>query len=369
MKVSIGSKIINGPWGGGNLFVKNLSNYLIEKGHEVIYHLGDVNIDIILFTDPRSRKDSTSTFNHQDIEKYIKFVNNNVAVVQRINECDERKNTDFINQFYLQSTKVADKVVFVSSWLEKIYLNLGLDSKKTKVILSGSDSKIFNNENSSYWDGNEKIKLITHHWSSNHNKGFDTYLKINDLLNINKWKNILEFTYIGNISREYNLNNTTLINPLEGYELANEIKKNHIYITGSINEPSGNHHIEGAQCGLPLLYINSGGIPEYCDGFGESFTDDLESKLEKMINEYQVNKAKMEEYPFNAVKMCKNYLELFENLNNEKVVIKEKINKNSFLKYLIIFKFRIRYLFLDHIIYSIKEILNKQLKLKLNKNA
>ena len=41
-----------------------------------------------------------------------------------------------------------------------------------------------------------------------------------------------------------------------------------VYITASKNEPSGNHHIEAAQCGLPILYINSGGIPEYSNGFG-----------------------------------------------------------------------------------------------------
>ena len=31
MKVAIGSKIMSGPWGGGNNFVKNLSKYLEEK--------------------------------------------------------------------------------------------------------------------------------------------------------------------------------------------------------------------------------------------------------------------------------------------------------------------------------------------------
>jgi len=38
MKISIGSKIIEGPWGGGNLFVINLKNYLISNGasHTVI---------------------------------------------------------------------------------------------------------------------------------------------------------------------------------------------------------------------------------------------------------------------------------------------------------------------------------------------
>ena len=53
MKVSIGSKIISGPWGGGNLFAKNLSEYLISKGHDVIYDLSEKNIDLILLTDPR----------------------------------------------------------------------------------------------------------------------------------------------------------------------------------------------------------------------------------------------------------------------------------------------------------------------------
>ena len=69
MKVSIGSKIVDGPWGGGNLFVKNLSNYLIELGHDVIYDLSESDIDLILLTDPRSRE-SSSTFNHNEINLY-----------------------------------------------------------------------------------------------------------------------------------------------------------------------------------------------------------------------------------------------------------------------------------------------------------
>ena len=47
MKVSIGAKIIDGPWGGGNLFVINLSSHLIEKGHEVVYDLIDDDKDLI----------------------------------------------------------------------------------------------------------------------------------------------------------------------------------------------------------------------------------------------------------------------------------------------------------------------------------
>ena len=70
MKVSIGSRVVEGPWGGGNLFVKNLSNYLITAGHKVIYDLSEPDIDLIVLTDPRSRKESTSTYNHDEIKQY-----------------------------------------------------------------------------------------------------------------------------------------------------------------------------------------------------------------------------------------------------------------------------------------------------------
>ena len=51
MKISIGSKIVEGPWGGGNLFAINLTNFLSKLGHEVIYDLSEPDIDLILLTD------------------------------------------------------------------------------------------------------------------------------------------------------------------------------------------------------------------------------------------------------------------------------------------------------------------------------
>ena len=45
MKISFGTNIVKGPWGGGNLFLINLQNYLTEKGHEVVFGLEDEDID------------------------------------------------------------------------------------------------------------------------------------------------------------------------------------------------------------------------------------------------------------------------------------------------------------------------------------
>lgn len=368
MKVSIGSRIVRGPWGGGNLFAINLTKFLTDKGHEVIYDLSEPDIDLILLTDPRSRSESSSTFNHEDIKKYQKFVKPNVAVVQRINECDERKNTENINNFYLDASHVADHVVFVSSWLRNIYLNIGMEINKTSVILAGANSEIFNNLGLSLWNPDKKLKLVTHHWSSHKNKGFDVYEYIDNLLDDDDWKERIQFTYIGNISTNYKFKNTNLVNPLAGNDLAKELKNHHVYITGSINEPSGNHHIEAAQCGLPVLYKSSGGIPEYCDGFGISFKDnDLIEKISLIKSDYDIYLKKLGKYPFNSEKMCNDFLDLF----NEIIVQKDlesidiKVNpkkkylflaKNIFLKYFRkMFSLNLR----SYLIYVVKKIMSK----------
>ena len=149
-----------------------------------------------------------------------------------------------------------------------------------------------------------------------------------------------EFTYIGNLPRNFKFHNTRHLLPTSGQNLANELKKSNLYLTGSLNEPSGNHHIEAAQCGLPILYIDSGGIPEYCDGFGLKFTNEtFESQLEKFYENYSKFYNKMELYPFNSKKMCKQYFDLFKSLSKNNVEIK---HEKYFLIRKIIFLFIVK---------------------------
>ena len=337
MKISFGSKIFDGPWGGGNFFLINLKNFLESNGHKVVFDLCHDDIDIILFTDPRPKNYSTSTISYKDIYQYKKYVNKNVVVIQRINECDERKGTTGINDLYLKSSNIADKVVFVSTWLMEIYLNLGLPIKKCTVILSGSDENIFNSHNRSIRKENEKFKVVTHHWSNNYFKGYKIYDYFDKLLNQEYWKNRYEFTFIGNISEDYNFENTKILKPLSGLNLAKEIKNHHIYLTASINEPSGNHHIEAAQCGLPILYLKSGGMPEYCDGYGVGFSNNFEEKLLKLTEDYKKYQNKMKDYPRNAYKTNLEFLELFN--SHYKRISNKKENK--FFQIFFLFKFKL----------------------------
>ncbi len=329
MKISIGTNVKKGPWGGGNLFAINLTKYLEQNGHSVVSNLNDADIDVILLTEPRKTSES-SAFTHIDVNNYLNFVNDKSIVIHRINECDERKGTTFVNDYLVNVNKSADYTVFVSSWLETLFENEGLRQKNKKVILAGANKEIFNSEGYESWDGKAKLKIVTHHWGANWNKGFEIYSKLDDLVGQKFWKNKIEFTYIGNLPKNYLFKNSHHISPLSGLELANKLKENHIYITASLNEPSGNHHIEAAQCSLPLLFIDSGGIPEYCNNYGLIFnSDNFEEKLLEMYEEYELYLEKIIEYPFNSEKMCEEYLNLFLNLiKNREETISNRNLKN-----------------------------------------
>lgn len=331
MKVSIGTNIKEGPWGGGNLFAINLKDYLLNMGYQVTTNLFENDIDIILITEPRKTSESSS-YTHIDVKRYLKYVNYDAIVVHRLNECDERKNTNFVNDYLIEANKISDQSVYVSNWLKDLFINQGITSKRNNVIYGGANSKIFNNHKFKPWDKSGKLKIVTHHWGANWNKGFDVYSKLDKLLDRDYWKNKIEFCYIGNIPKDFSFKNTQLISPLSGKELANELKNNHLYITGSLNEPSGNHHIEAAQCGLPIMYLNSGGTPEYCKGYGTEFTlENLEKSIDGAIQDYDMHIEKMKSYPFSSKKMCEEYNDLFLYLieNKLEVISNRKLKNKS----------------------------------------
>ena len=321
MKISIGTNIKEGPWGGGNLFAINLKEYLSSKGHTVLNNLNDPQIDLILITEPRKTSES-SAFTHIDVQNYIKFTNSETLVIHRINECDERKGTNFVNKYLIEANKIADYTVFVSEWLKNLYEEQGINKKNNRVILAGANKNVFNSKDRAQWNHDNKLKIVTHHWGANWNKGFTIYEKIDKLLNNNFWREKIEFTYIGNLPNKFEFINSNHIKPLSGNILSDELKRNHIYLTGSLNEPSGNHHIEGAQCGLPVMYIDSGGIKEYCQNFGIEYSENnIEEKLKYVLDNYENISEKLKYYPFNSDLMCSEFLNLFEEMLANKELI------------------------------------------------
>lgn len=169
-------------------------------------------------------------------------------------------------------------------------------------------------------------------------KGLNTYLLIDELLENKKINDRYEFTYIGNLDEGVEFKNSKIIKPLYGVDLVKELKKHDVYITASINEPSGNHHMEAAMLGLPILYLNSGGTPEYCDGFGLEFnSQNILQKFDEIVVNYDYFTAALKKYPYSFENA---YVHLI-NFLNEAHQNKDNIinNRNNLYSLIVIFKF------------------------------
>ena len=339
MKIAIGMNLQKGAFGGGNQFGKALSEFLTSKNIDVVFNLKERDIDIILLTETRKWLKSCA-FDMTDVAKYL-LKKPDTLIVFRVNECDERKSAKIklLNRLIIEGVKLADKVVFISGWLKNLFISKSLSFiEKSLIIYNGADTTIFNSTGYKKWNREKTLRIVTHHWGGGWFKGFDVYLKLDELIG-EKYKNKVCFTFIGNIPKNVKFQNTEIIPPKNGKNLADEIKKNHIYLTASINEPAGMHHIEGALCGLPLLYRNSGALPEYCNRYGISFNgvQDFEEKLEEMIERYDYFVEKVRGYNNTADKMCQGYYNLFLSLihNKEDILKKRKLNRFSLYRYIL----------------------------------
>jgi hypothetical protein len=333
MKISIGMKLQSGPWGGGNRFGVSLVKFLKEQGLEVVHDLNDADIDIIILTEPRMKL-KISAFTDREIWHYLHRKNPQTLVIHRINECDERKNTEGVNKWIGHANLCADYTIYVSSWLRNIYKKNIDERRIAKVILNGSDPELFFN-NQLDQDVNNPLKIVTHHWGANYLKGFDIYERLDELVGNRKYQNKISFTYIGNVPKEVSFKNTQVVSPLNGEELRQTLQEKDVYLTASVNEPGSHHQNEGALCGLPLLYRNNASMPEYCSGYGIAYNEaNFEEKLSEMISKRSEYVDKLSTYPHTSLNMCRAYHETIQELHKNKFKYLKKRRESTFLKWL-----------------------------------
>lgn len=278
MKVLVNRKVVDGPWGGGNNFVRELCNGLRSNGHTVTHNL-DSDIDCFFIVDPRPDSECPGLAHlMQEKEKFAK-----VKVIQRVNECDARKNTEHMDPLLLHCSEYVNKTIFVSEWMQKYFTQKGWRCSNNTWVHNGVDTKTFS---PGHRNSGRLKSVVAHHWSNNYMKGFDAY----EFLDYLAGKDLIEFTYVGRHRNTFQ--NTRCIDPCTGIELARRLQGHDIYISGSRHDPGPNHILEAISVGLPTyVHAEGGGAVEFA---GSSHTFGNLSELEELIlsnnytkNEYQ----------------------------------------------------------------------------------
>ncbi len=268
MKVFLDRPPRSGPWGGGNRFSNALCQRLKKENIDVVFDLQE-DLDLIFCMDPRP---GPAGLWYQD---YLNFkVAKNTPIMQRVGDAGTHGKPE-LTSLVKQSTSYSDFVVFPSEWA-KDYIEY---EKENFAIIQNRSDSIFKKNRKNSPVLSEKPSIVTHHWSTNPMKGFETYRFLDDNMG-----DLFDFTYIGRLPEGFEFKNASYIPPISKEELCEELPKHDIYFTASKLEAGANHVLEAMVCGLPVVYTSEGGsIPEYCSGFGVEFTS-KENAIPAIIN-------------------------------------------------------------------------------------
>ncbi len=274
MKVHIFYTINNGPYGGGNQFLKALRNFFLQKG---LYEHHAGKADIILFNSHHQFKELIKLKRKYPDKIFIHRID---GPISQIREND--KETDQL--IYKINNYIADATVFQSLWSKRENEKNGIAQKMFNTIITNAPNpEIFNKKNKQNFDVSRKIKIIATSWSHNLIKGFKIYKWLDENLDFNRY----EMTFCGN--SPYRFKNIKQMPAVSSIELAQILKSHDVYITASQKDPCSNSLIEALHCGLPAIVLNDGGHPEIIRKGGLIFDkqEEIPELIERIKNNYQ----------------------------------------------------------------------------------
>ncbi len=294
------------------MFVKQFVSALRRCGFKTVFDLRSP-VDAIVIIDPRDDLQKKA-FGLEDIKRY-KDRCASVKIIHRINECDKRKGTSFMDDLLRDANDIADYTVFISEWLKEYFIQRWFNpARQHTVIYNGANPAVFHAIGNERWTPDKLMRLVTHHWSDNSMKGFPVYKILDDMIAEDQITGF-ELWVIGRWPADMIWRSARTFPPASGHRLADLLRQCHVYITASLWEPCGMHHVEGAQCGLPLIYHeDGGGIIEAGKKYGIGFRDDLKEKLLDVHEMYFELRKRVIEHMPSGDKMAFEFVRVIQQL-------------------------------------------------------
>ncbi|MFA7301088.1 MAG: glycosyltransferase [Candidatus Shapirobacteria bacterium] len=275
LKINIHFDFVDGPFGGGNQFLKSLRLELINLGY---YTDNPKTADIVLF--------NSFPFAHpiKDLFFLKSILNKGTTLIHRIDGpiFRIRGSQLYIDKFIYKINQLfSHGTIFQSHWSQQANLKQGMKFNIPKtIILNAPDSQTFYYKKTKL---SSPVKIIIASWSSNINKGFETYQWLDTHLDFSKY----QVTFVGNSPIDFV--NIKRIQPLDSQHLEKLVHQHHIYLTASKNDPCSNSLIEALHCGLPAIALNDGGHPEIVQKKGLLFSrpEEIPKLLDTIVNHYE----------------------------------------------------------------------------------
>jgi glycosyltransferase involved in cell wall biosynthesis len=268
-----------GPYGGGNQFLKALWGELERRK----LRLENNTIS------PVTQACLYNSYNF-DFQRLRRMARPGCRMIHRVDgplTVYRGSNDDSDQRIWQINQELADATIFQSHYSLQMHQQMGLEFKSPRTIMNAADPAIFHSHDRVQFDRSRKVRLITVSWSDNLNKGAPILKWIEDHLD---WERF-ELTFVGHSRIQFEC--IRILPPVPSLQLAELLRQNDIYIAPSRHDPCSNALIEALSCGLPALYLNSGGHPEIVGKAGLGFDSETEAPdlLEQLVAEYEMRQS------------------------------------------------------------------------------
>lgn len=326
------------PGGGGLNFLLNLSSFYRKIN---VLDENPKTADVIIFNSHHSFFTLLNFYLLNPDKFYIHRVDGPMSLYNH--RSDFRDKVVRLANFY-----IADFTIFQSIWSQEKNIDLGISNKKNSTIIyNAPNDKYFNRAYLPRKSSNNKIRLISTCWSTNLNKGFDTYMWLDKNLDFSKF----EFIFIG--FSPYKFNNIKCLGPMKNRKLSYELKKSDIFIFPSRVEACSNALLEALHCGLPVIAYSGSSNPELVKSQGLLYSNiaDIPYLIEKILGskgKFKNNSLK------NMDQIANEYLETIHNAFKKNKRLKSK--KYIFLKYIFVLTIYLLIFFINILTIKTKKI-------------
>jgi glycosyltransferase involved in cell wall biosynthesis len=261
------------PNGGGHQFLRALMREFAARGWRVENNTISGATRVCLFNSYNFDADRLRRLARAGC-RMVHRVDGPLAAYRGFDDGTDRWIWEFNREF-------AHATILQSNYSRMQHEAIGLPYPDAVTITNAADPSIFAPAPRESLSG-RRVRLISTSWSDNRNKGADVYAWLDAHLDWSRY----EYTFIGRLPIA--VRNIRVEPPADSRRVASLLRRADIFITASRNDPCSNSLIEALTCGLPAIYLNSGGHPEIVGAGGLPFTsaEEIPALLDRLVSEY-----------------------------------------------------------------------------------
>jgi glycosyltransferase involved in cell wall biosynthesis len=270
------------PAGGGHQTLRALVRECRRRGVRIAFN--------VIPPDGRACLFNSFNFDAERLERFTDAVPHECRMVHRVGAVTSlyRGYDDGTDARVAElNGRFAEATIAISYATVDMYRTIGIELVAPRVIYNAVDPEIFNSRERVPFDRGRKTRIISVSWSDNPRKGGPVLRRLEDALDWSRY----EVTFVGNTQESFE--RIRHLPPAPSHELAALLRQHDIFFTATQHDAYSNALVEALSCGLPAVYLDSGGSREAVKeaGFGFTAEGEIPALLDRLRDEYEDRQA------------------------------------------------------------------------------